>query len=80
MKPRGRRVEFLAKGSAVWSDYQHIRRAQIYMHEDIFARLTALAIADGVSMSAVARSLICDGLAARAKMDRAAPTLAGAVK
>lgn len=78
MQYRTRKPEHIARGSYQWSEYPDMRRAQIYMHANLFARIHELAMADGISISAVVRSLVCDGLAARAKAERAAPACVGA--
>lgn len=66
IQARARKPECVSKGAHSWTKHPEVRRVQFFAHEKLFERLHALAIEDGLSMSALARSLICDGLAVRA--------------
>ena len=67
IQARARNPELISRGVHAWPGHSDVRRVQFFTSEDIFARLKDLAIADGLSMSALVRGLVCDGLAARQK-------------
>lgn len=67
IQARARNPEQVSRGVHAWPGRKGVRRVQFLTSDDIFARLQDMAIADGLSLAALVRGLVCDGLAARQK-------------